>query len=153
MKKAIIYVVIIGSIMAVLAFIPKGNKIIINKPKDSLITIKTKTNHKIVNLVNQTNPEIIGTWINEEDTSYKLVFLDTGVLKEYVNDELMGTLNYTISHNCGSESDTSIEFLKKIESDGSIYCFEINAINVNNNGILSIRSMENGKLYIFNKVN
>lgn len=150
MKKAIIYVVILGSIMTVLAFIPKENKIVTKKPTN-LNTIKTK--HKIVNLVSKNNPEIIGTWVNEEDNSYKLVFLFTGVLKEYVNNELIETLNYTISHNCGSESDANIEFLKKTESDGTTYCFEINGINEDNSGILSITSMENGKIYIFNKVN
>ena len=150
MKKAIIYVVVLGSIMTVLAFIPKVNTIVTKKPKN---LTNIKTNHKIVNLVSENNPEIIGTWINEEDTSYKLVFLFSGVLKEYVNNELMGTLNYTISHNCGSESDANIEFLKKTESDGTTYCFEINGINENNSGILSITSMENGKIYIFNKVN
>ncbi len=132
--------------MTTLAFIPKGEILKLYK-EISKRNIDKNLNSKI-----QTNQEIIGTWINEEDTSYKLVFLDTGVLNEYVNNVLMGTLTYTISHSCGLTSDPNYEFLEKIESDGATYCYEINGINVDNSGILSIRSMENGKLYIFNKV-
>ena len=138
--------------MTSLAFIPKMNNAKIKKSTSSSIVL-VKRNSKNFRDSSQTNIEILGTWINEQDTSYKLVFLNTGILKEYVNDELMGTLNYSISHRCGSENDSNAEFLKKTESDGSTYCFEINGINVNNSGILSIRSMENGKLYTFNKVN
>lgn len=151
MKKIIICLVIIGSVMTSLAFIPKMNSAKIKKStKSTIIAVNRSLSLKPKS---QTNVEILGTWINEQDTSYKLVFLDAGILKEYVNDELTVTLNYTISHRCGSENDLSTEFLKKIESDGSTYCFEINGVNENNSGILSIRSMENGKLYTFNKVN
>ena len=138
--------------MTSLAFIPKMNSAKFKKPTKSTIVAANRSPNSL-KAKSQTNIEIIGTWINEQDTSYKLVFLDAGILKEYVNNELTVTLNYTISHRCGNENDSSAEFLKKIESDGSTYCFEINGVNENNSGILSIRSMENGKLYTFNKVN
>lgn len=146
MKKTILFVLITGSIMAGLAFIPKNT---ISKSNIEISKIDSKI---ISNPISQINQEIIGIWINEDDLSYKLEFLDNGVLKEYVNNQLVATLAYSISHSCETTSDPSFEFLKKIENDGSTYCYEINGINIDNSGILSIRSMENGKLYIFNRL-
>lgn len=96
--------------------------------------------------------EIIGTWIAEDDTKVKLIFNTDGTLVEYYNNELMDTFNYTISHQCGTESDNNAWFLETSDqSELDIRCYEIYGANPNNNGILSIRDMTTGKIFIYNK--
>lgn len=96
--------------------------------------------------------KIIGTWIAEDDTKVKLIFNTDGTLVEYYNNELMDTFNYTISHQCGTESDNNAWFLETSDqSELDIRCYEIYGANPNNNGTLSIRDMTTGKIFIYNK--
>lgn len=96
--------------------------------------------------------EIIGTWIAEDDTKVKLIFNTNGVLSEYYDNELMDTYDYSISHQCGTESDNNAWFLKTSDQNElDIRCYELYGANPNNNGILSIRDMITGKIFIYNK--
>ena len=100
----------------------------------------------------QQTPEskIIGTWFYEKSTTSKLVFDTSGRLSAYYNgDKLRYSGNYSISHSCGSNSDTNFYFLKVVYDDGDEICYEINGINENNSGILSLTSMKNGKVSLF----
>lgn len=96
--------------------------------------------------------EIIGTWIAEDDPKVKLVFSSNGELKDYYNNELTDTYDYSISHECGSESDTNAWFLKTSNKAVlEIRCYEIYGVNDNNDKVLSIRDMRTGKTFIYNK--
>lgn len=50
---------------------------------------------------------------------------------------------YTISHSCQNYSDDSIEYITLMDKDGDEFCFRINSINDNKNGILSLTNMTN----------
>jgi len=89
--------------------------------------------------------KIIGTWVWENDTTFKITFTSSNQRQEYSNNQLVGTNSYSISHSCGTNSDPKFYFLKITDEDGREYCFEINGINANNSGILSLTSMLNGK--------
>jgi hypothetical protein len=61
---------------------------------------------------------------------------------------------FSISHSCGENSDPESEFLKFIDEVGFESCFEINGINEDNSGVLSLTSMTNLKVTLFvNNVN
>ncbi|WP_430410989.1 hypothetical protein [Kordia sp.] len=98
--------------------------------------------------------EIISTWVSEEDPKIKLVFNTNGQCVEYYDSVLSGTFSYTISHECGEESNTNTWFLKMIDSeDLDTYCYELYGANYDNNNTLSMRFMGNGKIFVYNKVN
>lgn len=96
-------------------------------------------------------PEIVGVWVSEDDPSYKISFNSHGVYLELVNNVQVTRNTYSISHSCGGENDSKFYFLKLVDEDGDIYCFEINGVNANNSGILSLTYMDNGKIFLYNK--
>ena len=101
------------------------------------------------NLKEDPKIDIIGTWYYENNTTSKLIFTSDSKIHSYYNgNTLRYSAEYSISHNCGSSSDINFYFLKIIYSDGDEECFEINGINENNSGILSLTSMKNGKIHL-----
>lgn len=117
-----------------------------------LVTIVTLTLFSFKNVkISQQTPQskIIGTWFYYGSTTSKLVFNSNGKVLEYDEDEITDTSNYSIAHNCGSESDPNFYFLKVVDIDGDEVCYEINGINENNSGILSLTNMINGKVRLF----
>jgi len=87
---------------------------------------------------------IIGTWVSEDDSSYRVTFNSSNQRLEYYDNQFKGMDSYSISHSCGADSDPKFYFLKITDQDGDNYCFEINGVNANNSGILSLTSMLNG---------
>ncbi|WP_462253621.1 hypothetical protein [Ekhidna sp.] len=94
---------------------------------------------------------IIGTWYSEGDRTNKWTYSDNGLLYEYWNSKVESVYKYSISHSCDSEYDPDFYFMEWIDENGDIYCFEINSVNENNSDILSLTSMKNGKIYLFNR--
>ena len=70
---------------------------------------------------------IIGTWEEEEDSEYSLVFSSNGNCSEYSENELLSTYTYSIEDsNCDNYTALNTTYLKLIDLDDSqITCFEI----------------------------
>lgn len=93
--------------------------------------------------------KILGKWYRDEDRSSYWEFKNDGKVYFYEDGVLNTKSTYSISHNCAQNSDPKFEFLKIIDEDGSEYCSEINGINENNSGILSLTSMQNLEVVLF----
>jgi hypothetical protein len=64
----------------------------------------------------------------------------------------MDTYDYSISHQCGSESDNKAWFLETSnQNELEIRCYEIYGVNDYNDRVLSIRDITMGKFFIYNK--
>jgi hypothetical protein len=97
--------------------------------------------------------KIVASWEAEDDLKVKLVFNGNGVYTEYYNNELINTYSYTISHQCNSEHELKAWFLKAIDqSDLTVRCYELYGADVDNNGVLSMRDMITGKIFVYNKI-
>ncbi|WP_203258599.1 hypothetical protein [Hyunsoonleella ulvae] len=96
--------------------------------------------------------EIIGTWISEDDAKVKLVFNTDGTYTSYYDNEPTAVFNYSITDKCGDEYDINSWFLKAIDrDDNDEYCYELYGANSQPGGILSMRSMLSGKIFVYNK--
>lgn len=98
--------------------------------------------------------KIIGTWYSDVNRSTKWVFSQDGRVYNYYNDVFKVMYRYTISHTCQNNSDDTIEYLTLMDKDGDEYCFKINGINENKNGVLSLTKMDNmEQLRFVNNIN
>ncbi|PUU70312.1 hypothetical protein DBB36_09370 [Flavobacterium sp. WLB] len=86
--------------------------------------------------------KIIGTWYNDANRNAKWIFGSDGKLYNYDKDVFKVMFRYTISHSCQNNSDDTTEFITLMDKDGNEFCFKINAINENKNGILSLTKMD-----------
>ncbi len=102
---------------------------------------------KTINTPPDSRTKILGIWYDNSDGSNSKrsywEFKDDGKVYIYSDGVLESVSTFSISHSCGENSDPKFEFLKTIDEDGSEYCAEINGINENNSGILSLTSMQN----------
>jgi len=97
---------------------------------------------------------IIGTWYVDGNRNTKWVFSQDGKLYNYDKDVFKVMYRYTISHSCQNNSDDTTEYLTLMDRDGDEFCFRINAINENKNGILSLTKMDNMQPLMFvNNIN
>lgn len=95
---------------------------------------------------------IIGTWVSEKDSQWKMVFTSTKSYG-YYGSTLIETTSYVISNStpfCGQAVpvNTHTRYLKLTDDQRAtdITCYEINGItNVN----LSLRPIDNGKILMF----
>ena len=95
---------------------------------------------------------LVGSWYAESDRNTKLVFsLKEGLVKKYWSEELRWSYNYSVSHACNDNYDEKFYFMKWETDHGEELCFEINGVNENNSGILSLTSMQNGKVYLYKR--
>ncbi|WP_428232370.1 hypothetical protein [Flavobacterium sp.] len=93
--------------------------------------------------------KIVGTWYNDANRNTRWVFTADGKVYNYDKDTFKVMYRYTISHSCGNNSDDTIEFITLMSKDGDEFCFRINAINENKNGILSLTKMDNMESLVF----
>lgn len=79
--------------------------------------------------------EIIGTWVDEEDNNYKLVFLSNGNCKEYDGSQLVTTYNYSITQaSCANYNSRNSFYLKWFDTeDSQTSCLEI--LNITDNAL------------------
>ena len=99
--------------------------------------------------------KIVGTWISNNDSTYKLIFTSDGLQKSYYDNILSSTFSYTITTKCKDQiltTDYDI-FLKVIDiDDNETYCHLLNGIHTENNGVKTLSiTTERGKLYLFTK--
>lgn len=92
---------------------------------------------------------IVGTWYADANRNTKWVFTQDGKVYNYDKNIFKVMYHYTISHSCGNNSDDTIEFITLMNRDGDEFCFRINAINENKNGILSLTKMDNMESLLF----
>lgn len=98
--------------------------------------------------------KIVGTWYTDTNRSTKWVFTPDGKVYNYNKDVFKVMYRYTISHSCQNYSDDTIEYITLMDRDGDEFCFKINAINENKNGILSLTNMSNMEALMFvNNIN
>jgi hypothetical protein len=131
-----------------------------NKNSDSNETeisskIKSKKSNKMPTTVPpDSRTKIIGKWYRDEDRTSYWEFKNDNKVYFYSEGTLDATFTYSISHTCGENTDANFEFLKLIDEDNNESCAEINGINEDNSGILSLTSMANLKVTLFvNNVN
>lgn len=97
---------------------------------------------------------IVGTWYVDANRNTKWVFTQDGKLYNYDKDVFKVMYRYTISHSCQNNSDDTTEYLTLMDRDGDEFCFKINAINENKNGVLSLIKMDNMQTLLFvNNIN
>lgn len=87
--------------------------------------------------------KIIGTWYVDANRNVKWVFSQDGRVYNYDKDVFKVMYRYTISHSCQNNSDDTIEYMTLMDREGNEFCFRINGINVNKNGVLSLTKMDN----------
>lgn len=96
-----------------------------------------------------TSKKIIGTWFMDKNRNTRWVFSQDGKVYNYDKDTFKVIYRYTISNSCQNNSSDNIEFITLMDKDGNEYCFRINAINENKNGVLSLTKMDNMELLVF----
>ena len=97
---------------------------------------------------------ILGTWYSNTNRSIKWIFTQDGKVYNYNNDMMKVMYKYTISHSCQNYSDDTTEFVTLMDKDGDEFCFRLNGVNENKNGILSMTNMSNMEALLFvNDVN
>lgn len=103
------------------------------------------------------NQDIIGTWINEEDSKWKIEFKSDNKCYWYYNNEQTDAFSFEISSTspqCGYDVKVDIanprDYLKLTDhEDGDEYCYEILGLNEES---LSISTISLGVKYMyFNK--
>ncbi|UTN03303.1 hypothetical protein L0669_18450 [Flavobacterium bizetiae] len=96
-----------------------------------------------------TSKKIIGTWYMDKNRNTRWVFSQDGKVYNYDKDTFKVMYRYTISNSCQNNSSDNLEFITLMDKDGNEYCFRINAINENKNGVLSLTKMDNMELLVF----
>lgn len=96
-----------------------------------------------------TSKKIIGTWFMDKNRNTRWLFSQGGKVYNYDKDTFKVMYRYTISNSCQNNSSDNIEFITLMDKDGNEYCFRINAINENKNGVLSLTKMDNMELLVF----
>ncbi|MFD2245863.1 hypothetical protein [Pontibacter ruber] len=98
---------------------------------------------------------IVGTWLSEEDTNWKLVFTAEGICYQYYQEEALETEKFTISNTmpqCDEvehiDAETSYLQLENIESNEKT-CYEINGIT---GSFLSLRPLTLGGAMVFKRL-
>lgn len=97
--------------------------------------------------------EIIGTWINENNSNTKIEFTNDGKIKRYFKNALKFINKYYISRTCDGEmiSLNKGYFLKTITNKGNEFCAYIEGLNYENNGLFSIMTKNQGKIVVYKK--
>lgn len=93
--------------------------------------------------------KIIGTWYADANRNTKWIFTTDGKLYNYDKDIFKVQFRYTISNSCQNNSSDNSEFLTLRDKDGNEFCFKINTINENKNGVLSMINMSSMQPVLF----
>jgi len=76
----------------------------------------------------QTKDEIIGTWVSEKDTNWKMEFTNTNKCYWYYENSKTDSFTYTVNnYSCNNELDSEYEYLKIIKPSKT-HCYAINGI-------------------------
>lgn len=148
MKNALL---IVATLFMSCSFYGNKNEIVTKEAKvdSESFNIRPKINAKVIPKDNKT--KILGKWYRDDDRTSYWEFRKDG--KVYIfEDGILDTTNtYSISKSCGENKDAKIEFLRIVDADSTEFCSEINGINENNSGVLSLTNMQNFKVVLFVK--
>lgn len=92
---------------------------------------------------------ILGNWYSNTNRNIKWTFNLDGKVYNYNNGRMSVMYKYTISNSCQNFSDDNAEFITLRDKDGNEFCFRINGINENKNGILSLTNLSNMQQLVF----
>lgn len=92
---------------------------------------------------------ILGSWYSNTNRNTKWVFSPDGKVYNYDKNVFKVMYRYTISHSCQNNSDDTTEFITFMDKDGDEFCFKINGVNENKNGILSLVNLSSGEPLLF----
>ena len=99
--------------------------------------------------------KIIGTWMSNDDATYKIIFSNNGDYKSYINNVLSSVFTYEITTQCNGQTLTENYdiFLKVIDTeDLDTYCHLLNGIHTDANGLTTLSlTSEGGKLWLYTK--
>lgn|SRR5690606_24919626 len=122
----------------------------------SLLAIKVQGQQININNANITeiNSKIIGTWISEEDSNWKIIFNSQGICYWSYNNVITETFSYSISTTSPQcdynvRTNTSEDFYLKIINQGDNneqLCYEILGVD---NESLSLSSIGIGVKYFY----
>tara|TARA_B100001059_G_C17283132_1_gene309189 strand:+ start:43 stop:465 length:423 start_codon:yes stop_codon:yes gene_type:complete len=111
---------------------------------------------------NNPNEDIIGTWLSENDTNWKIEFKSNGKCYWYYTGDSTETYTYSISdfsNSLGSTTDfcgktvssgrTESYYLTLTDSDSDKLCYEIFGLT---NDHLSLNYLGTSEIKIFNKL-
>lgn len=100
------------------------------------------------------NAEIIGSWVSDDDSTYKIELTGSGFQKEYINNQVQQEVyHFELTTDCsGSASRGNDINLERYTDSSDITCDIFNGIYTDSNGvkIMSIRT-ERGKLETYTK--
>ena len=92
---------------------------------------------------------ILGEWVSDDDPNVQLFFGSKGTLIERYKGTPDQKSLYKLTNTCGNEYEKETIFLKIIDNDSDIRCFEIFTISKE---ILSLRYLDNGKLFLYKRL-
>jgi len=97
--------------------------------------------------------DIVGTWVSEDDPSWKVVFTTDNLYCQYYEGNVIEKGLYTISNTIPQTEPNiptgdDISYLKLVDSDRDVEFYEINGVGADN---LSITWIENGNLIVFDR--
>lgn len=119
-----------------------------------------KTGHILILFIlvnipqNQDERLIIGTWVSNQDSNWRLEFIDTNLCIQYYTGEPNEEYAYTISNSspqCGYDVlvDDTTSYLQLVnKATGESLCYEINGIA---RETLSLRPVDKGGIMLFNR--
>lgn len=93
--------------------------------------------------------KIIGTWYIDGNRNAKWIFTQDGKVYNYDKDTFKVMFKYSISNSCQNNSDDNIEYVTLRDRDGAEFCFRINRINDNKDGVFSLTNMNNMQTLLF----
>lgn len=100
------------------------------------------------------NVGIIGSWVSNDDSMYKIEFTSSGFQKEYINNQVQQEVYHfeLTTDSSGSASSGNDIYLERYTDSSDITCDIFNGIYTDSNGvkIMSIRT-ERGKLETYTK--
>lgn len=103
------------------------------------------------NKISETNYELLqGTWEMQEDKKSKIIIKDR-TYYDYYDGKLLEQMEYSLKNSCSVSPN---DFNKNgshmiINLEGENLCYEIMGID---NKTLSIMYLDNGKVFVYNKV-
>lgn len=98
--------------------------------------------------------KIVGTWVSDDDSDYKIKFSTDGIQKEYIDNQIQSeSYNFSIVSSCDENSNNGFDIYLKREYSGDITCDVLNNIILNDNGKLTLSiTTQRGKLHTYTKL-
>lgn len=97
------------------------------------------------------NTDILGMWVLEDDPATKVEFLTNGTVKNYTGNVHESTDQYAITNVAPDGATSSDLYLKITFPEGDSFYYLINGINANNSNLLSLMTMNQGKVIVYKR--